>query len=156
MVKPNNAVMEQQMLVRQILKLSEKIFHEVKLIVPSEWLSSDMTVAQLRVLLFIHTDGPSTMRTIASSLDVAISTATGIVNHLVKKDLVVRGEDPVDRRLVICSLSPSGKRLMDRIWTLGRIQIEKLLLGLSTKQLKKAAEVTGFIYSGMKWSRGES
>ena len=43
-------------LVTQILKLSEDIFQAIKLSIPPEWLSSDMTVAQLRVLLLLHTE----------------------------------------------------------------------------------------------------
>jgi DNA-binding MarR family transcriptional regulator len=128
-------------LVQNILKLSERIFQEVKLSVPSEWLTSDMTVAQLRILLFLYTGGPSRMSIIASSIGIAVSTATGIVDNLVKKDLVVRRADPEDRRLVICDLSPQGQDTINIMWNLGRKQIEQLLHGLSMDQLEKVNEV---------------
>jgi predicted RND superfamily exporter protein len=41
------------------------------------------------------------MGAIASATGVALSTATGIVDHLVKKGLVLRDADPQDRRLVM-------------------------------------------------------
>ncbi len=128
-------------LTRHILKLSEDIFQQIKLSVPGEWLNSDMTVAQLRVLLFLYTEGPSRMSVIASSIGIAVSTATGILDNLVKKELVVRAADPEDRRLVICLLSPQGQEAINPMWTLGRLQIKKLLHNLSLKELIKVDEV---------------
>jgi len=140
-------------LVRQTLKTAEAIFQEVTTIVPSEWLTSDITVAQLRVLLVLYAKGPGRMSSISSYIGIAISTATSIVDNLVKKALVVRSDDPEDRRLVICTLSTEGRRLINRLWMLGRGQIEKLLQGLTLEQLKKAAEVAGFILTSAKSNR---
>jgi DNA-binding MarR family transcriptional regulator len=145
MVQPNNK--ERRLLIKQILKQSEAIFQEVKPIIPSAWMTSDVTVAQLRVLLVLYANGSSRMSSIASYIGIAISTATSIVDNLVKKELVMRSNDPEDRRLVICELSREGQRLVSRLWMLGRVQIEKLLQGLDLEQLKKAAEVAGFLFS---------
>jgi DNA-binding MarR family transcriptional regulator len=149
-MKPNKTPgQDSETLVRHILKLAEDIYRAIKLIVPADWLTSDMTVAQLRVLLVLYTEGASRMSAIASSLDIAVSTATGIVDNLVKKGLVIRGADPEDRRLVICTLSPQGQETINRLWALGRFQIEKLLRGLSLEQLKKAAEVAEFLFGNV-------
>jgi DNA-binding MarR family transcriptional regulator len=134
-------------LAQYIVKLSGDIFRAIKPNFPAEWLTSDLTVAQLRVLLVLHAEGPSRMSSIASSLGIAVSTATGIMDNLVKKGLVVRGADAEDRRLVICKLSPQGQETINRFWTLGQFQIEKLLQGLSLEQLEKAAEVGEFLLS---------
>jgi len=140
---------ERQTLIQHILKLSEEIYNMLIPSLPREWLESDVTVAQLRVLLVLHTDGPSRMGSIASAIGVALSTATGIVDHLVRKGLVVRDADPQDRRLVICKLSPEGQELANRLWTWGQSQIEKLLESMTEEQLQKAAEVTEFLHSNV-------
>jgi len=136
-------------LVRHILKLAEDIYRAVKPNIPPEWLTSDLTVAQLRVLLVLYTEGPSRMSSIASSLGIAVSTATGIVDNLVRKGLVMRGADPEDRRLVICTLSSQGRETINRLWALGQFQMEKLLQGLSLEQLKKAEKVADFLLSNV-------
>ena len=136
-------------LVQQILKLSADIYNVLTPNIPAEWLSSDITVAQLRVLLVIYSAGPSRMSSIASELDVALSTATGVVDHLVKKGLVVREADPQDRRLVICRLSPTGQELINRLWTSGQFQMERLLDGLTLEQLEKAAEVAQMLFDNV-------
>lgn len=149
---------EHQILIKQILKIAEEIFQEVKPIIPSEWLTSDVTVAQLRVLLVLYAKGPIRMSFIASYIGIAISTATSIVDNIVKKGLVIRSDDPEDRRLVVCKLSPKGQKLINHLWMLGRGQIEKLLQGLTLEQLKKAGEVAGFILSSAKsnsWEQSE-
>jgi DNA-binding MarR family transcriptional regulator len=138
---------DRQALIQHILKLSEEIYNMLIPSLPREWLESDVTVAQLRVILVLHTEGPSRMSSIASAIGVALSTATGIVDHLVRKDLVLRDADPQDRRLVICKLSPEGQELANRLWTWGQSQIEKLLESLTAEQLQKAAEVTEFLHS---------
>jgi len=146
---------EHQILVGQILNTAEAIFHGVRQIIPPEWLTSDITVAQLRVLLVLYAQGPSRMSSIASCIGIAISTATSIVDNLVKKGLVIRSEDAEDRRLVICTLSSEGQALINRLWMLSRGQIEKLLEGLTLEQLKKTAEVVGFILASAKTNFNE-
>jgi len=146
-MRPNSSTAEKdsETLVRHIIKLADDIYRAIKPSVPPEWLTSDLTVAQLRVLLVLYTEGPSRMSSIASSIGIAVSTATGIVDNLVKKGLVMRGADLEDRRLVICSLSHQGQETINRLWALGQFEIEKLLRGLSLEQLKKAAEVAEFL-----------
>ena len=132
-------------LVEHILDTSGKIWGVINPTIRLELLSADITVAQLRVLLILITDGPSRMSTIASVLDVALSTVTGIMDNLVKKELVVREADPNDRRLVICKLTPAGQELMNGLWRSGEFQMERLLGGLTVEQLKKADEVAGIL-----------
>ena len=138
-----------EVLVQHILKMAEDIYHVLTPNIPTEWLSSDLTVAQLRVLLVLHAEGPSRMSSIASELDIALSTATGVVDNLVKKELVIREADPQDRRLVICELSSTGQELINRLWISGQFQMEKLLDGLTLEQLEKAAEVAQMLFDNV-------
>ncbi len=144
----------QKALVQQILKLSEDIFNAIPITIPDEWLSSNLTLAQLRVLLVLHVQGSSRMSSIASALDIALPTATGIVDNLVKKGLVMREADPQDRRLVICKLSPEGQNLINRLWRSGQFQMENLLEGLTIEQLEKAADVARILFDNISRKTG--
>ena len=136
-------------LVQHILRLAEDIYNIMTPGIPPEWLSSDLTVAQLRVMLLLHTDGPSRMSHLASTIGIALSTATGIVDTLVKKEMVLRGTDPHDRRLVICQLSSRGQELTNGLWTMGQSQMKKLLDGLTPGQLREAKEVAEFLLANV-------
>jgi DNA-binding MarR family transcriptional regulator len=140
-------------LTKHILDLSDKIYFSSGPDAPHEglakWLSGDLTVAQLRVLLLLYTGGSMRMSTIAGYLGIAVSTATGILDKLVKKDMVVRDVDPADRRQVICRLSSAGQELMGGLWNVGRSMIEKMLHSLSVEQLEAAEKVAEFLYDGL-------
>lgn len=140
---------EREELVQQILKLSEDIYNSIPLDIPGEWLESDLSVAQLRVLLVLQSQGPSRMSSIASVIGVTLPTVTGIVDNLVKKKLVIRENTPQDRRLVICKLSSRGQDLINKLWMSGRFQMENLLDGLTTEQLEKAHEVARILYENI-------
>jgi DNA-binding MarR family transcriptional regulator len=143
-------------LIDRILNLSDDIFRAVGLSIPPEWLSSDMTLAQLRLLLFLHTEGPSRMSAIAAAIGATLPTITGTVDLLVKKGLVTRRDDPSDRRLVIIDLSPGGVSIMERMWELGRQQMRRLLHGLSVPELHKAQEVAEILLRNATLDRSSS
>ena len=128
-------------LVRDILRLAEEIFRITGISVPQEWLQSNLTVAQLRVLLFLRTEGPSRMGSIAAGIGTTLPTVTGTVDLLVKKGLVERQYDPEDRRLVICEMTEQGSDIMRLVWELGQQRVARLLIGLNNSELAKVYEV---------------
>jgi DNA-binding MarR family transcriptional regulator len=144
----------EEALVRHILETGTRIYSVLNPAMRIEMLPSDITVAQLRTLLILLTDGPSNMSHVASVLNVALSTATGIMDNLVRKELVVREADPHDRRLVICKLSPGGQELIGGLWRSGESQMERLLDGLTLEQLEKAAEVADMLLDNVAQNTG--
>ena len=99
-------------LIEHILQLGEKAFRELIPILPTEWLQLDLTMPQLKVVLLLFLNGPARMSDIASALDVSLATATGVVDRLVERDIVVRESQPEDRRVVLCRLSEKGQKMI--------------------------------------------
>ncbi|MCP4727641.1 MAG: MarR family transcriptional regulator [bacterium] len=132
---------DKSILTNQFLDLTEELFHVLVPGLSLDVLSLDMTVAQMRVMFTLRSNGPCSMSTIASNSNIVPSTATGIVDNLVSKGLVIREDDKNDRRRVICKLSDDGKIMIDGIWAWGRSQIEKLLDRLTPEQLGNGCEV---------------
>jgi DNA-binding MarR family transcriptional regulator len=69
---------------------------------------------QWRVLGILQGRGPQTMNDLASRMDVAPPTVTGIVRGLVERGLVERGHDPDDWRVVRITITPEGKRAFEQ------------------------------------------
>ena len=128
--------MTKEELVENTLQLTEKAFRELFPILPKEWLSLDLTTPQLKVVLLLFMNGPSRMSIIASSLGVSLATATGVVDRLVEKDMVLREGDPDDRRIVLCRLSDKGENLITGLWTLARDHAKVLLEALDQRRLQ--------------------
>jgi DNA-binding MarR family transcriptional regulator len=127
---------EKDDLVETTLELSDRAFRDLFPILPKEWLSLDLTMPQLKVVLLLFTNGPERMSTMASALGVSLATATGVVDRLVEKDMVAREGDPNDRRVVLIRLSEKGEKLIAGLWQLARHNAEVLLRALERRQLE--------------------
>ncbi len=141
---------ERREITRKIMQKIEDIYKLIGPAVPEEWLSSDITVTQLRLVLILQTYGPLRMSDIASRLKVTLPTTTIIVDNLVRKNLVLRETNPQDRRLVICKLSTEGEVLIGKLWGSSRMAIETLLEGLTAEEIKKAAEVADILFENAR------
>jgi DNA-binding MarR family transcriptional regulator len=144
-------------MVRNIMHIVEEIYQAIGPAVPEEWLSSDITVTQLRLLLILQASGPIRMSDIASRLKVTLPTATIVVDGLVRRSLVQRESNPQDRRVVICKLSPEGQTLIKKLWGSGQAVIEKLLEGLTSEELQITTEVAELLYhNALKFNDAKS
>lgn len=139
-------IADKQNLNQQILHIVEEIYKLIGPAVPDDWLTSDLTITQFRLLLVLHTFGPLRMSDIAAKLKVTYPTTTAIVDNLVRKKLVGRETNLQDRRLVICTLSAEGQAIINKLWGSGRMVIEKLLDGLTAEQMQKTAEMADILY----------
>ncbi len=64
------------------------------------WSERDLTVAQVRLLFLLMARDGQSMTELADQFGVALPTMTRLVDRVAQDRLVVRGEDPRDRRLV--------------------------------------------------------
>ena len=92
-----------------------------------ELVESNVTMAQLKVLMVLRVTSEMRMSDLAGQLGVSVSTATGLVDRLVEASLVRRQEDPADRRAVLVSLTDDGTRFHDRFQELGSRQLRDLI-----------------------------
>ena len=122
-------------LVENILKLTDKAFQELLPILPTEWLHLNLTMPQLKVVLLLYMNGASRMSEIASALGVSLATATGVLDRLVERDIVLREGQPDDRRVVLCRLSDKGGQLISGLWQLSRNRLGELMSALDPSQL---------------------
>lgn len=91
--------------------------------------TSDLSRSEMAVLRVLA-DGPATMSELTSSLGIACSSATGVVDRLVERGLAERTRPADDRRTVNVALTKRGRQIHetyneDRI-NLGRGMLEPL------------------------------
>jgi DNA-binding MarR family transcriptional regulator len=90
-----------------------------------------MTVSGCYLLEALSEKGPLAMRELAEHLFLKISTVTRLVDGLVKKRLVRRKRDPVDRRIVRVEMTEAGLRVHGKITEDLLSREEELLASLS-------------------------
>jgi DNA-binding MarR family transcriptional regulator len=74
----------------------------------------DVTLPQYRALVLLSRS-ESTVSALAEALDVHPTTASRLVDRLVRKKLILRGRTADDRRKSIVSLSARGRRLVAQV-----------------------------------------
>lgn len=79
------------------------------------------------------------MSELAEALGTGVSTITGIFDRLVEHGLVVREEDPHDRRVVVGRLTPAGAEVVDRFHLTARDRLGRVLAELTPDELRVVA-----------------
>lgn len=100
-----------------------------------EWSQIDLTMPQLRSLALLFT-GPQRMSEIAETLGTSLQATTSLIDRLVDKQLVERAGDSADRRVVLCRLTASGQREVERLHGISHARLDELLDVLSDDELE--------------------
>lgn len=127
-------------IIESILQLTDKLFRQLLPILPMEWIHLDLTMSQLKIVLLLFITGHSRMSDIASELGVSLATATGVVDRLVERNLLIRNGDPDDRRVVLCQLSNDGEKIIRDLWQLSQKRAGDLMSALDTPHLLLLSE----------------
>jgi DNA-binding MarR family transcriptional regulator len=117
---------------------------------------------EVRSLMWLARHGKTVMSDFAQGTDIPLSTATRIVNRLVKKNIVVRHRSEEDRRIVEIDLSAEAyehrnKFMAARQEAIGTVleQLDiaesQLLLELLEKGLQRSSEAAGEATPVGKW-----
>jgi DNA-binding MarR family transcriptional regulator len=90
-----------------------------KLFSPEEWVNIDLSLSKTEVLclLWMSRNNEVIMSEIAELLNIPMSTATGVVNRLVKKGYLDRYRSEADRRIVVIRLTEKGEQLVSEVKT---------------------------------------
>jgi MarR family 2-MHQ and catechol resistance regulon transcriptional repressor len=78
--------------------------------------TGDLTVSQFGVLESLYHLGSMCQRDISAKLLKSGGNITLVIDNLEKRGLVQRDRDPEDRRMVIVSLTPQGRELIQGIF----------------------------------------
>lgn len=102
---------ENNEILRLVLDNIRKIFY------PEEWIGIDLAVSKTEMfaLLFIDQKGEVIMSQIADFLNTPMSTATGIIDRLVKNGYLKRERSETDRRVVLIRLTDDGRGLVEEV-----------------------------------------
>jgi DNA-binding MarR family transcriptional regulator len=121
----------------EVADLLQAVTHRLRREARHEAGSNAVTWAQMRALRALdRMSGPTRMSGLADELNIARRSATSLVDELEARQLVARGHDPVDRRVVTVEVTPVGRRLLADLGARRREAAVGLLGGLSPEQLR--------------------
>lgn len=121
----------------RVIDTLDEVTHSGPYSVSPEWFTLELTMPHVRVVFRLLQGGSLRMNELASTLDISMSRATGLVDRLVEKDLVNRWPDPDDRRSVLCALTEQGHELSRRLLAARRSRWEERLSPLTQDELEE-------------------
>jgi DNA-binding MarR family transcriptional regulator len=122
--------------IHRILTCSEALIHGFNPGRDRAWLTVDLTMPQLKALIYVTKQEGATSGQIASSLGVGLSTITGIVDRLAEQHMVTRREDPRDRRITRVLATEQGRALVEELLQYRNEVVSAILSQLDPQQLQ--------------------
>jgi DNA-binding MarR family transcriptional regulator len=99
-------------------------------------LKSEITITQWWALYCIDQRVTTTLKEFSNDLKIAQSSASGLINRLVKQNLVDRIIPDADRRKTFISLTKRGKKILETHTDKSKIIYERLVETLSAEEQK--------------------
>jgi DNA-binding MarR family transcriptional regulator len=107
-----------------------------------KWMSLDITITQLKSLIFIYSKGKASFKELAGALHVSPPVVTGIVDRLTSQEIIKRIAGTGDRRIQWLTITEKGKQLLNDIRQDNTGDMVKMLEVLNEEDI--AALVQGF------------
>jgi DNA-binding MarR family transcriptional regulator len=132
-------VAENEQLIAEIMGAQQRLQHLFAYDRSDPLFASHLTLSQLKILLLLHRSGGLSGRELADRIGVGLAALSGMIDRLVTNGLVIRQEDPHDRRVRRISLSTGGAEIIGGIITAGAEKQRRLLSRLSAAELAQVA-----------------
>jgi DNA-binding MarR family transcriptional regulator len=130
-----------------IKSLSKKEWHDIlqrimisygvisRFINPVELLGINLTPAQIKTLTCFIDIEEMNMTELSQHLGVAKPTMTVMADLLTEAKMLKRKRDLIDQRIIIASLTDSGRATLKKLIRIRRKELEKILMNLSQEEL---------------------
>jgi len=101
----------------------------------------ELTFTQFKVMMLLaHEPGELSVKDVSDRLGISFPAASRAVEPLVKRGIVERAEDPVDRRVKRVRTTRDGDRLVERLIATRIKSFEQLLDGFSVTERRKLGD----------------
>jgi len=120
-----------------------------KIAFPEEWLDIDLSLSkqELFAMMLMNRYGEIIMSQVADYVNISMSTATGIIDRLVKNGYCDRRRSESDRRIVVISLTDKAKKIIDEIKTIGQGYFDRIMQALSLEEQQAFTSIILKIFS---------
>ena len=113
----------------------------------------DITLSQCHTIVEIGRAGTISANSLADILGLEKSTVSRSIDKLVNDGIVVRENDPEDRRYVNLSLSEAGVSLFEEIERRMAVYFEEVIAGLPVDKREQIIESLQYLANALKGPR---
>ena len=129
-------------LIQKAVGFQKEINRLIMAYKPEKWMSLDITITQLKSLIYIYSKGKASFKELAGALQVSPPVVTGVVDRLTSQEIIKRMTGTGDRRVQWLTITEKGKQLLNDIRQDSTGDMVKMLEVLNEEDI--AALVQGF------------
>jgi len=139
MKPPAATAITPELCAREVMETVPLVMHCIRTEMRSRRALS-LSVPQFRVLTFLSREPGAPLSSVAEYLGISRSTASAIVDRLVRRKLVSRTAHPQERRCVVLTLTTTGAQHLQQARDAACADMAKVLAGLSAADLLQVTE----------------
>jgi DNA-binding MarR family transcriptional regulator len=111
----------------------------------------ELTEVQLACMRYAYLHPEPSVGEIAEGLGISNAASAKLIDRLVRKSLLLREEDPIDRRVLQIKLTPAGGKLLEEINRIERAKFEAVYAKMSAAE-REALELglDGFLKAALE------
>ena len=94
----------------------------------------DLSFSQLKALHYVHGEEGLSLKALGESLGLSLAAISRAADELVQRGLMLRAEDPADRRIKRLKLTKKGHELVIKMRELRMAGFEQFVATLSSKE----------------------
>ncbi|MDR3577042.1 MAG: MarR family transcriptional regulator [Anaerolineaceae bacterium] len=113
--EPDNQKSELDSPNDDVVEAFSEVFGKLMGYATAEWINVDISIAQIKVIFVLHYGGTQTINQLAEKLKIGASTASHLVEKLVRAGLAQRIDSTTDRRIIDVHLTEQGHAMADRL-----------------------------------------
>lgn len=127
-----------------------------KIVVPEELIKIELSLSRFELVALMQFDRYEniTMTALANGMSVPMSTATGIVDRLVRKKLLKRDRSDEDRRIVTVALTEEGRDLLDKVKTFFHSTVDRVRGLLTEEEFDQGLNLIRKVILGLRQEQG--
>ena len=129
-------------------KLLASIFNVGRLVRQKMFLDKcfcDLSHSEIEVLMFLESNGTSTMKSVSDYLRIKPSSVTPVVDKLFKKKVLKRIADAKDRRITYIALTKSGLKEIQKKHQKMHKDIKQIFIKLDENNKKELIKILNII-----------
>ena len=150
-------------LIQQAIGLQEQINQLILKHRTRNWLSLNLTINQLKSVIYIYSKGKVNATELAGALNVTPSVVTGIVDRLIRHGVVNRkrldmsADGSTDRRMQWLMITDKGRALIDSTRQQMSEKMSQILEMMSTEDLSALIQgFSGFMKAAESYDEAET
>jgi len=118
----------------QVIEIMPLLFREFLKREDNELSRGQITCQQMVMLDLVSRHPRTTMKELADTLSVKMSSATVAVDRLIRQKMLARDRDAEDRRRVWVRITPKGRTVVTRVLAQKRLGIEHVFSRLTDRE----------------------